>query len=204
MVDLLIYSPIKAQTASFSETRFGGLPVAEKPQEFEWPCCAYCKLPMQFLGKIASGNRLYQIFMCQNDPGVCEEWSPDDGGNKVVVTPLTTLASVSSPAEGETTRAEEYAAHLVTVDANDYEAARKKFTEDNNMSYRQILGQMGGSPFWLQGDDTPTCDLCQKPMHFLAQLEEGPDNKTAMNFGGGSAYVYKCDCGDCAKFLWQC
>jgi hypothetical protein len=73
MTDLLIYSPLKTKKANFFETNFGGLPVAKNAQEFDWPNCTHCQLPMQFLGKIASENRLYQIFMCQNDPGVCEE-----------------------------------------------------------------------------------------------------------------------------------
>lgn len=200
MVNLLIYNPGKA---NISETSFGGHPVANNPSEFKWPICKYCQLPMQFLGKIASGNHLYQIFMCQNDPGCCEEWDPDEGGNKVIVTARSTFEIVSAPTEGLTTRGVEYSAQTVVVQSSGYEEAREKWAS-NNMNYREVLGQIGGVPFWLQGDETPICKLCKEPMQFLAQLEEGPDSKTEMNFGGGSAYVFKCTCNESAKFLWQC
>ena len=73
MVNLLIFNPIQA---NLSETSFGGYPVKNKLEEFNWPVCSCYMLPMQFLGKIASKSYLYQIFMCQNDPGCCEEWDP--------------------------------------------------------------------------------------------------------------------------------
>ena len=43
-------------------------------------------------------------------------------------------------------------------------------------------------------------------MQMVAQLEEGPENRTGMNFGGrGSAYVFRCGCAHgSAKMLWQC
>ncbi|MEM4987355.1 DUF4272 domain-containing protein [Collimonas sp. H4R21] len=52
----------------------------------------------------------------------------------------------------------------------------------------------------------PVCDSCNNPMSFVAQLEQGPDWTTAMNFGGGGcAYVYRCTCRTHqAKMLWQC
>jgi hypothetical protein len=42
-------------------------------------------------------------------------------------------------------------------------------------------------------------------MPFVAQLEEGPDRRTAMNFGDtGNGYAFACaPCGQ-ALFLWQC
>ena len=68
-----------------------------------------------------------------------------------------------------------------------------------------MLGQLAGAPSWLQGDETPVCAACQNRMRFVAQLEEGPDHNTAMNFGGGCAYVFDCSCGAATgKMLWQC
>jgi hypothetical protein len=201
MVNLLIHNPIKA---SLSETSFGGHPVKNNLDEFNWPICACCSLPMQFLGKIASENYLYQIFMCQNDPGVCEEWGPDDGGNKVIVTAISALEEVAAPSEGLTTRETEYSALAIEVQGNEYDESREQWVNENNLSYREVLGQINGAPAWLQGEEIPNCDICNKPMQFLAQLEEGPDYETAMNFGGGSAYIFKCTCSKSAKFLWQC
>jgi hypothetical protein len=41
-------------------------------------------------------------------------------------------------------------------------------------------------------------------MRFVAQLEQGPDSASEMNFGGGCAYVFDCGCGaHAAKMLWQ-
>ena len=65
---------------------------------------------------------------------------------------------------------------------------------------RDVLGQLYGEPSWIQGDETPECDCCNKPMRFVAQLEEGPDHRTAMNFGGGGvAYLFDCKQGKTAK-----
>ena len=36
-------------------------------------------------------------------------------------------------------------------------------------------------------------------MRFVAQLEEGPDHRTAMNFGGGVGYLFDCKEGKTAK-----
>lgn len=42
-------------------------------------------------------------------------------------------------------------------------------------------------------------------MRFVAQLEEGLNPKTALNFGGGgTAYLFDSKDGKTAKFLWQC
>ena len=69
-------------------------------------------------------------------------------------------------------------------------------------------GQIGGEPSWVQNEETPDCDACGKPMQLAAQLEEGPDHRTAMNFGSGSGcgYVFRCGCSQPAlgKLLWQC
>ncbi|HWV14982.1 MAG TPA: hypothetical protein VN030_06080 [Cellvibrio sp.] len=185
-------------------TSFGGYPVKNSAEAFTWPACAYCHLPMQFLGKIAHEAHLYQIFMCQNDPGVCEEWDPNDGGNKIIVTQPEQLEYVSAPADGECLREIEHSASLVAVESNSYEDARNLWAEQNKQELRMVLGQMGSAPMWVQGDATPLCDSCQQPMRFLAQLEEGPERKTAMNFGSGCAYVFNCDCNHSGKFLWQC
>ena len=63
----------------------------------------------------------------------------------------------------------------------------------------------GGVPSWLQHDETPTCPPCAQPMSFMAQLEEGRDYRTAMNFGGdGCGYAFACAPCKEGPFLWQC
>ena len=67
------------------------------------------------------------------------------------------------------------------------------------------MGQLGGAPSWLQGDETPHCHFCERPMTFVAQIEEGFDSESSANFGGGCAYLFGCDCELLSgKFLWQC
>lgn len=201
IIKLLIHSP---NPVELNSTSFGGKPVKNIDEDFIWPKCACCSLSMQFLGKITVDDDLHQIFMCQNDPGVCDDGEADDGGNAVVVLKPTVLEYVTVPDEGETLRDTEYSAVVVEVDAPDYPDATDVWGESNNEEYRRILGQISGEPYWLQGDDTPDCDTCHKPMRFIAQLEQGPDYETEMNFAGGCAYSFACSCNRSAKFLWQC
>ncbi|WSQ14941.1 hypothetical protein OG604_48530 [Streptomyces sp. NBC_01231] len=91
------------------------------------------------------------------------------------------------------------------MDEPDYDQAGGEWAAGNDRPASSVLGQLGGSPVWVQGDETPSCVSCATPMPLIVQLEEGPDHNTAMNFGGcGRAYVFACEpCGR-AKFLWQC
>ncbi|GAA5138512.1 hypothetical protein GCM10023339_79590 [Alloalcanivorax gelatiniphagus] len=58
-------------------------------------------------------------------------------------------------------------------------------------AFRQLFGE----PLWLQAEEVPDCDRCGRAMEFLAQLaqlEQGPDWRTEMNFGGGGvAYLFQ-------------
>ena len=163
---------------------------------------------MQFLGQlVVDGNRLVSLFMCQNDPGCCDEWDPGAGGNAAFVFETGgALELLEPPADGETALEGTWGASLSDAEVAEadvpefgsaYDVARERATDR-----RQVLGMLGGQPAWIQADETPSCDACAQPMRFVAQLEEGPDYRTAMNFGSGSAYVFRCDC-DAAKLLWQ-
>ena len=107
---------------------------------------------------------------------VVKSGTPEDGGNKVIVIPISTLEIVPAPSDGLTTRGAEYSAHSVLIQCDEYGEAREKWINENNVNYRQVLGQVNGAPTWLQGDETPNCSQCDAPMEFLAQLEEGPDS----------------------------
>lgn len=203
MVTLIIYHANPHR----EETSFAGLPLIDQHAPFTWPTCNACHLPMQHLGKIATDLGYEQLFMCQNDPGVCSEWDADMGANCVIITPSSdSLMPLSPPDSGEALRqGNPYGTRLVTIDAENYSDAIRLWKKDNNTdSARLVLGQLYGEPEWLQNDETPTCNHCKKNMRFVAQLEAGPDYKTEMNFGGGCAYVFDCGCKNTAKFLWQC
>ena len=205
MTTLLIHLPDNDDNPT-EKTMFGGKPSAPS-NSFVWPKCKSCQGNMQFLGQIqASPEQLLLLFMCQNEPGLCDEWDPNQGGNKVVAVSSNNLQLVSPPEGGETLRATRYGTASVQSDIHNYEEARTQWASVNGKPGREVLGQIGGEPSWLQSDETPTCDSCGNPMQFVAQLEQGPDWQTEMNFGGGGcAYVFRCTCNqNSAKLLWQC
>lgn len=201
--NLLTYSDTFEQLSD--DTNFGGLPVANVGEDFSWPSCDSCKGNMQFLGKINDGESVYLIFMCQNEPGDCEEWEAESGANKVIRFRPNSLRVIEAPEDGKTVRGTEYGCRQLVFKDLSYGDARANWSEKKNISPRQVLGQLGGTPDFLQGDEIPQCSRCGKEMAFVAQLETGPEYQTEMNFGGGCAYLFKCDvCDDQAKFLWQC
>ncbi|MDX6328614.1 MAG: hypothetical protein QOI83_997, partial [Streptomycetaceae bacterium] len=44
---------------------------------------------MQFLAQLPldDGRGVLAVFVCQNDPGMCEDWDPVAGGNRALVFP---------------------------------------------------------------------------------------------------------------------
>ena len=142
--------------------------------------------------------------MCQNDPGCCDEWNPDLGGNKVLVTNASALEKVAAPDSGVTLREAANGCKVVTVEANSYHEAKESWASGCGLPATQVIGQFSGSPPWIQADETPTCGHCKKEMRFVAMLEEGPDWRTQMNFGDGWSYLFECVPCSSARFLWQC
>ena len=210
-------------------TRIGGVPLA--PAGTAWPYCATCAGPMQFLAQIVldgadrrtdrgaeAGHGVLLLFMCQNDPGMCDEWSPTAGGNRAMLLPAGGLLPLPLPlplsgSDEDEDEDEDDTVLLGSVDVAalepattaDYGRACTEWAERTGRSRLELLGQLGGTPSWLQYDETPDCPSCARPMALVVQLEEGPDHRTAMNFGGrGHAYAFACEpCGH-AAFLWQC
>ncbi|WP_330294453.1 hypothetical protein [Streptomyces sp. NBC_00503] len=203
-------------------TRTGGNPLA--PAGTAWPRCATCDGPMQFLAQIVldeqgrpvtggdiRADRVMAVFMCQNDPGMCEEWSPTEGGNRALLFPAGALRPMPVPAPEPPEDEDAFvlgavnSVALVVMPAADYRGARQEWADLGGNNPREVLGQLGGTPDWLQGDETPPCPACARPMDLVAQLEEGPAPATAMNFGGGgSAFAFACAACARAAFLWQC
>ena len=197
-------------------TRTGGIPLT--PTGFRWPRCAECSGPMQFLAQlllddvnlhgadaVSESRGILSIFMCQNEPGLCDEWDPAAGGNQALLFSRAELAAAPVPAQGTTLLSEACGIDYAPMDAAGYGEARSLWSEAGGRPLRDVLGQLRGAPSWLQGDETPSCPSCAQPMGFVAQLEEGHDHRTAMNFGGGGCgYAFSCEpCGQGA-FLWQC
>jgi hypothetical protein len=167
---------------------------------------------MQFLSQfplanvpeaIGHSDQTLLLFQCQNDPGLCDEWDANAGGNAALLVASTSMSPMPVPG-GEALlpdqtwiRLEHYA-----------EAARGSTPDDSycdalDASDSQVVGKLGGAPLWIQGDETPAC-TCGNEMTFIAQLEERGGG--GINFGGGGAgYAFVCKtCRHGAKFLWQC
>lgn len=186
-------------------TRTGGVPLV--PDGFVWPTCRTCDGAMQFVAQVpldpsapAGGDLL--VFLCQNDPGLCDEWDATSGGSSASVA-RGSRRPADVPANGITALDAVSAAGVVD-EPGDYDRARSAWTE-REAQPRGVLGQLGGEPAWIQGDETPTCSGCDRPMRFVVQLEEGHDHATAANFGGGGcAYGFACDGCDRGAFLFQC
>ena len=198
-IDLLV---VDDQADPGAVVFFGGLPAAPAGA-LDWPVCATCDGPMQYQGRVPHpvdpANRVL-VFQCANDPGGCDEWDPVSGGNKAIVIDASGLLSPApAPDGGDTTLRGEWSGHVERVEADYAEAVSEK-------DGRQVLGFVGAAPWWIQNDETPDCPACGEPMTLAAQLEEGPDYRSAMNFGGGGCgYAFACGCpAGSAAFLWQC
>jgi hypothetical protein len=210
-------------------TRVGGVPLA--PAGTEWPSCAACAGPMQFLAQVlladagfpgggptgpggpsgrSASQAVLALFACQNEPGMCDDWAPDSGGNRALLFPFDSARPLPlpAPAEGADPRVlllgAVRAVGRVHDDEHDYDDASAAWAARTGRTENQVLGQLGGEPSWLQDDETPDCPGCGRPMPFVVQLQEGPEARTAMNFGSGSAYAFACEPCAAAAFLWQC
>ena len=180
--------------------RLGGLPLAPNTHAVEWPRCATCTGFMQFLAQVPlSEKEVALVFMCQNKPGLCDEWDPDAGGNTVRVVPSGEATTIQAPSAGETTLPFQVDVGVLPFE-HTYESALREPALG-----RSVLGKLGGTPEWIQADETPHCNACRSAMRFVGQFEQATDGRVEMNFGGGLAYLFKCSCaGTSAKFLWQC
>ncbi|MFD0520886.1 DUF1963 domain-containing protein [Paractinoplanes durhamensis] len=91
-------------------TRTGGLPLV--PPAFEWPRCRECDGAMQFLAQVSladidpGDDGLLSIFMCANDPGLCDEWDAAGGGNRAFVFGADAVGVAEPPGEEFTLLAE--------------------------------------------------------------------------------------------------
>lgn len=154
------------------------------------PQCGECDSAMTFiLGHKLEGNanRYLLVFQCQANPGMCDDWDPDAGANSVLI--ISTSDPLQFEGAGE-------------LSVGDADIASGNDFADFMDANPDCVGLCGGSPVWIQADETPTCD-CGTTMKFIAQVDEvaHPD----FNFGGGGGCSYIFQCPDCekAKFLWQ-
>ena len=180
--------------------RTGGVPLA--PADFQWPTCAECEGALQFIAHLPIEAGVVSVFMCQNDPGLCDEWEAFKGGNQAYLFTDRNLAPATVPNEGMTQLGAVSRLRPEAIDVDEYFEALSAW--EGTGRERTVLGQLGGKPAWIQADQTPSCPGCGTAMTLTAQLEEGYEDGTSGNFGGGGlAYIFHCV--DCIKaaFLWQ-
>ncbi|GGV49593.1 hypothetical protein [Streptomyces spectabilis] len=194
--------------------RTGGVPLV--PPGFAWPTCRDCGGALLFLLHLPLGagtdgaedgpggrGDVVSVFLCQNDPGMCDDWDATGGANRAYLFAAEGLAPAAVPERGETRLGAVSALRTEEVAAAGFPEALDAWAADDAASLL-VQGQLGGEPAWIQGDETPHCPGCAARMAFTAQVEEGYDFATSANFGGGGiGYVFHCvGCRD-AAFLWQ-
>ena len=183
-------------------SRTGGIPLV--PADFTWPVCARCQGAMRFIAQVDLDETMLSIFMCDNDPGTCESWDPASGANEAHLFDRTGLTVAAVPETGVTRLDATDRITSTTMSADDYYDAREQWAQSTGRPENEVLGKLGGAPDWIQSDETPRCTSCGNPMTFAVELEEGPDFRTAINFGGGGCgYAFSCAPCRGAAFCWQ-
>ncbi len=195
-------------------TRFRGRPLLTA--DTAWPTCKTCAGNMGFLGQLVvptdrpAQPLLVSLFMCENDPGMCNEWDAGGGGNAALTVDSAVASVRDLPPEG-------VVGHPGSWGVVPFGAASDDPSDDLAGAVRSARGAarepvmwLASAPQWIQDDETPRCRLCGERMTFLAQLFAGPDQRAAFNFGdGGEGYVFSCACTTGgsrpgrAAFLWQ-
>src|SRR4051812_23514984 len=134
----------------------GGAPRA--PMNTKWPHCKTCEGPMQFLarlpvaGESGSDSQALLLFQCQNQPGMCEEWAPDSGGNAALLVDGSGQDDFPVP-RGETQLPKESRLSFVAYDeSNEESAAELQYRQALSKRTPVLLGKIGGKPFWVQYD----------------------------------------------------
>ncbi len=194
MSDFLIPMVSPSKDSSFKGVKIGQ--DLATPKTIQVPTCKACHESMSLICTIDDPNIIDKptlIFQCCNDPGMCEDWSPEEGGNCVLS--HDALSEESSP--------NEVLIECVSIDVSEEDLENEDYgyfdilCDDER--FEHVLGKVHGQPMWLQGEETPDC--CSKPMTFTMQFSECGD----INLGGGGiGYLFSCDeCQD-NKFLWQC
>ncbi len=64
--------------------------------------------------------------------------------------------------------------------------------KDYFASLPELGAQVGGNPYYIQGEHHPQCEICQRPMRFLLQFDDSFGDDFLLG-DAGLGYVYGCD-----------
>ena len=170
--------------------QFGGMPIAFPAER--WPHCSACEGAMSFIAQFdhhppaldlgANGRTLY-IFMCQQDPGMCEDWDADGGANACLLLDQDeqqngAVYDIDAPTTGDAvpihawlrraSQLTEQEAHILAH--QDYPANMSEDTL-SDLWKKKIDGNthMGGIPDWIQSAD----EGYRPGWEFVGQIESG-------------------------------
>lgn len=197
--------------AAVPDATVGGTPLA--PANTPWPVCSTCRAHMQFLSQLPMRevredlihleDKVLLLFQCQSQPGLCDEWDPESGGNAALLVSSLARVPLEIPQGATLLPAESRIGFVPYDDSACEETPDDSYCAEVDAADSKIIGKAGGVPLWIQGDETPHCS-CGEPMVFVAQLEASGGG--GINFGdAGAGYAFVCaSCHSSAKFLWQC
>jgi hypothetical protein len=150
---------------------------------------------------VLHGDQYLLLFQCQSEPGMCDEWDAESGGNAAILIPERNRRRLPVP-DGRTLLDDESRLLFRPYDPRAGETPDDAYCAALDEKASRVLGKVGGVPLWIQGDETPTCK-CGSRMIFVFQLEARGGG--GINFGDvGSGYAFVCATCASARFLWQC
>jgi hypothetical protein len=203
--------------------QLGGQPLwLEQPT---WPQSKDLGAPMMFVGQFPIPNgdgSVAYLFMTDDPDAMAPTFEPESGENAVIVQPggrVPTFVDVTDEATGPSLwrRGRDWDEHVpVELEIGvrpATEAENRRIEEEIALNQGQQIelsrgvaaprSFLGGSPCHWQ----PTAPL-QHPWRFLLQLDgrEGwaADDHYALNFGGGTGYLYLSADGREGRFFWDC
>jgi hypothetical protein len=226
--------PKETEQTAFVE-KYGGLPWGI-PQK-EWPHCVECGATMSHVAtlkhdserlNLGKDGRVVLIFMCEENPGMCETWDTNSGANTVIfldesqLYPKITLPPTPNTVvlpearvlaweqKEDSVKEEDYPLYF---NNSDYFALGKQENEDDEEEEDDSMSpdsgfKLGSVPCWVQGAEEGP----EEPFRFVAQLSpivkaSDTDQLEVATYGDyGLAYLFVLP--DTEKpegaFFWQC
>jgi hypothetical protein len=193
----------------FGEATVGGRPLASA--DTKWPLCKTCGNHLQFLAQLPlegvtevpeHRDQVLLLFYCNSQPGLCDEWEPNLGGNAAILVNAKGRIPLQIPDGKTLLPVENRVKYVQYQEGENGETPDDQYCRELDAHESKVLGKLGGEPLWIQANETPNC-MCGSQMTFVAQLDERGGG--GINFGGGNGYSFVCKvCIGQATFLSQC